>query len=297
MQTCENCEKIFDQKAALLRHISHKVDCKYHYGEERLAELRIDGKLEAKRKWWKRSAEDAKIEKKNNDNKKAKIRDYKKERYVPASRRNAYDGKCFAKFYKIVFKSRKEYALDELVGFAYDKVYDIAFDEAVDLVFEKSEIYMDIFEENLDCEAGTKEFDERLDHSLELAFDNHFKIQMDKEIDNWIDSVNLQIEKKCRWQGEEIAFTHFFNDFCSSVYPDVEKEAMDAAFDNFDHGRSHASDELLENVIFYSCFMKKAGEQLEKFPKDNQLAMKMAGKIDVKVNKQIRFMKNNNQNV
>ena len=274
MQTCENCEKEFDQKAALLRHISHKNDCKSYYGEERLKELRIDGKLEAKQKWWKKHASDKKVENHFNEKKKAKLKIYHKKRYVQGNQRNSNKGKCFAKLYKIVFKNRKTYALGKLddSGIAYDKVHDKAFDQAVDLVFENDDTYVDIFENDLGAEPGTVEYDEKVERLLDESFDKQFEKQCHSEMDNWLDSVNLQIEQKCRWQGEEVSFTHFLEEFGTSIYPDIEKAAMDLA-----SGKD---------------FMREAQNLLENVPEDNQLVLKMAEKIDVKINKQIRLMKN-----
>ena len=57
---CDSCHLEFNEKATLLRHVSHKKVCKSHYGESRLNDMRIEGKLTAKRKWWKDHADEAK---------------------------------------------------------------------------------------------------------------------------------------------------------------------------------------------------------------------------------------------
>ena len=60
MLKCESCDLEFDNHATLLRHVSHKKVCKLHYGEDRVQDMKIEGKLESKRKWWKSHANEAK---------------------------------------------------------------------------------------------------------------------------------------------------------------------------------------------------------------------------------------------
>ena len=301
MPTCDNCEKTFVQKASLLRHISHSLYCKSHYGPERLEELRIDGKLEAKRKWWKGHSNDANIENKFNDNKKAKLQKYFKKRYVPAEKRNTDEGKCFIEFYKIIFNTRKGQALEKLdkSGFAYDKVCDLVFDKAVDLVFEESDTYMNIFKE-LDYEPGTKDIDEMFEDSLTQSFDVHYEKLTHEAMDNWLDDVNLQIELQCYDQGKENSFIHFFSEFCVSTYPDIEKEAMDKVFETIGDPKKADLDDmdddtcmnLIHEGILHLKFINEAKEVLKEVAETNQLAQKIADKIDIRISKQIRFMKN-----
>ena len=52
MLECENCHLEVENQTKLLRHISHKKVCKAYYGEYRLKDMRIEGKLESKKKWW-----------------------------------------------------------------------------------------------------------------------------------------------------------------------------------------------------------------------------------------------------
>ena len=60
MLKCESCELEFDNRATLLRHVSHRTASKLYYGEDRLQDMRIDGKLESKRKWAKSHVNEAK---------------------------------------------------------------------------------------------------------------------------------------------------------------------------------------------------------------------------------------------
>ena len=55
---CEGCKDKFNEKSALLRHISHRKSCKTHYGEIRFKQMRTEGKLVAKRKWWQNHAKE-----------------------------------------------------------------------------------------------------------------------------------------------------------------------------------------------------------------------------------------------
>ena len=57
---CDSCHLEFKQKSTFLRHVSHKKVCKSYYGESRLNDMTIEGKLSAKRKWWQRHADEAK---------------------------------------------------------------------------------------------------------------------------------------------------------------------------------------------------------------------------------------------
>ena len=301
MLTCENCDKNFEQKAGLLRHISHKVDCKSHYGQERLEELRIDGRLEAKRKWWKRHSNEANIENRFNENKKAKLQKYFKKRYVPAEKRNTDEGKFFVEFYKIIFIKRRNQALEKLDKSAYDKVFDLVYDTAVDLVFEKSGTYMDIFKEfEYKFEPGTEGYDEMLEHSLSKSFDVHFEKLAHEEMDNWLDSVRSQIDLNCFHQGKETSLTHFLTEFCNMTYPDVEKEVMDKVFEKFDDPKWADLDDMddtscmnwIHESILHLLFMKEAKVVLKKVAENNPLAQKIGDRLDIKINKQIRFMKN-----
>ena len=185
---CEGCKDKFNEKSALLRHVSHRKSCKTHYGEIRFKQMRTEGKLVAKRKWWQNHAK----EKIKSDFPKTKKspKVLKKQNYVPQYIRKTEEGETFTKFYNYVYIERKEAALKELQDFAYDKSYETAEDKAIDLTFETND-WLKIFNEN----AGPRyswvemEYDEDypFDEEFEPAFEKAFEKYLEKEIHKGMD--------------------------------------------------------------------------------------------------------------
>ena len=132
MFECESCHLEFDKKATLLRHVSHKKICKEHYGEYRLKDMRIEGELARKRKWWKGHSNEAKQSYQQN---KIQIREKEKQKYVKEHVRYETDeGRAFNAFYDFVYDCCKTEAIEKLIntGVAYDKVYKTASNKATD---------------------------------------------------------------------------------------------------------------------------------------------------------------------
>ena len=147
--TCEGCNDEFKEKSALLRHVSHRKSCKDYYGEKRFNQMKTEGKLVAKRKWWNNHAQEKIIarEKLKSDPSKTKTAP-KKQKYISQyERRNSVKGKAFTKFYFNVYFERKVVALKDLEDFAYNKCYDDAEEKAIDLTFETND-WLKIFNEN-----------------------------------------------------------------------------------------------------------------------------------------------------
>ena len=97
--------------------------------------MRIEGRLESKKKWWKKNGTKVKNSYQQN---KTVIKEAKKEKYVREEQRRSTDeGKAFVKFYQYLYLERKAEALEKLdqSRFAYDKVQKQAEEKAVNLVF------------------------------------------------------------------------------------------------------------------------------------------------------------------
>ena len=297
--TCEGCKDEFEEKSALLRHVSHRKSCKAHYGEMRFIQMRTEGKLVAKRKWWKNHA-DEKIKSNVAKTKKAcASKEVKKYQYVSQyERRNTDKGKAFTKFYIYVYLERKEVALKELQDFAYDKCYKTAEEKAIDLTFETND-WLTIFNENagpgyswVDKNEWLREmeydedypFDEEFEPAFEKSFDKYLEKEIHKGMNRWLDTVDTQIYSKCKKQGENTAFAHFYQEFCSGLYTKIQDEALDKVFDlieedatsehKLDQNYSSIFDDLLEDASVLS-----------------ELADKLSEKLDPKIEKQVRYMK------
>ena len=126
MLKCESCELEFDNKATLLRHVSHKKVCKLYYGEDRIQDMRIDGKLESKRKWWKSHANEAKEAYKLN---KKDISKKRSQKYISRHQRFKTDqGIAFQEFHGFLYDYSKDKALEKLKNseFVTNKGHEIA---------------------------------------------------------------------------------------------------------------------------------------------------------------------------
>ena len=299
---CEGCMDEFDEKSALLRHVSHRKSCKEYYGERRFNQMRTEGKLVAKRKWWNTHAQEKIIamEKIRGDPSKAKkVKEMKKQKYVSQyERRNSVTGKAFTKFYFYVYFERKVAALKGLEDFAYNKCYDNAEAKAIDLTFETND-WLTIFNENagpgfswVDKNEWLREleydedypFDEEFEPAFQKAFDKFMTKEVAKEMDKWLDKVDYQIYDKCKKQGENTAFVHFYEEFCSNLYIKIQAEALDKVFESIEE--EDLSEHKLEKN--YSSIFN---DLLENASVSSELADKMSGKLDPKIDKQVRYMK------
>ena len=292
MLKCENCHLEFENQTQLLRHITHKKVCKAHYGEYRLNEMRIEGKLKSKKKWWnkngKRVTQSYQI-------KKIRIREAKKQKYVCEKQRRCTDqGKAFTKFYEFIYLQEKECQLDKLnkSNFAYDKVSSQAEAKAIDMVFESkcnsfTRFFAKFLEENTPIE-------EDIDNAMKDAFKYHFDEQVKNEIQIWIDNVSYRISRKCRNQGENCAFENFFEEFCSTIFPSIQEESLNFAFSNIekDCDELNICEEKLENYL-EDRYYESLEELSEKatFDSESDIGSKLTLKMESRISKQIRFMK------
>ena len=294
---CEGCKDEFKEKSSLLRHVSHRKSCKAHYGPMRLMQMRYQGKLVAKRKWWTNHGQEK--TKSDSANTKKAAKEVRKQNYVSQyERRNSEKGKAFTKFYYYVYTERKAAALKELEEFAYDKFYSDAEEEAIDLTFETDD-WVTIFNKNagpgyswVNKNEWLREleydedypFDEEFEPAFRKVFDKHLEKEILERIDNWLYTVDNQIYDKCKKQGENTAFAHFYEEFCSNLYNTIQTETLDKVFDFFEE------DEISEHKLDQN-YSRIFNELLEDASVSSELANKVSKKLNPKIQKQISFMK------
>ena len=267
--------------------------------------MKTEGKLVAKRKWWNNHAQEKIIameKKKSNPSKiKKGPNEVKKQKYVPQiERRKSVKGKAFTKFYFYVYFERNVAALKELEDFAYNKCYDDAEEKAIDLTFETDD-WVTIFNENagpgyswVDKNNGLRAleydedypFDEEFEPAFQKAFDKYMTKEIRKEMDIWLDKVDNQIYDKCKKQGENTAFTHFYEEFCSNLYIKIQTETLDKVFESIEE-----DDDDLSEHKFDQNYSRIFNDLLETASVSSELADKMSEKLDPKIDKQVRYMK------
>ena len=303
---CDSCHLEFKQKSTFLRHVSHKKVCKLYYGDSRLNDMRIEGKLSAKRKWWQRHADKAKKSYRANslDRKERKRNKYVKEE----QRRSTDEGWAFLSFYNFIYQESKDRLLEDLreSGFAHDKVEEKARHAAIDDVFTSNYDFVHFFKKKffLKGKAGiefdedkysTFEFDAAFDNDTEKAMEAAYKYHLEQETnqltEKWIESVRLHISMKCRNQGEDSAFNMFFQEFCETLFPTICEKSLDRVFDNLGQNKEEEmSDQQLEEFLkdnYEDCLADEAIRTLL----ESEIGCKLLDNIDTKISKQIRFMK------
>ena len=298
---CEGCKDEFRDKSALLRHVSHRKSCKEHYGAMRLMQMRYQGKLVAKRKWWKNNGPKKTKSDSTMTKKAAKCtsKEVMKQKYVSQDeRRNTEKGKAFTKFYFYVYFERKVAALKQLEEFAYDKFYKDAEEEAIDLTFETDD-WVTAFNENagpgyswVNKNEWLREleydedypFDEEFEPAFKKVFDKYFEKEIVQRIDSWLDTVDNRIYSKCKKQGENTAFAHFYEEFCSNLYNKIQTGTLDKVFDLIEE------DAISEHKLDQN-YSRIFNDLLEDASVSSELADKLSKKLDPKIEKQVRFMK------
>ena len=282
MFKCEACNLEFDNKATLLRHISHKKVCKLHYGD-RFEDMKIDANLESKRKWWKNHADEAKKAYKLNQK---EICDKEKQKYVKYDQRFKTDeGIAFREFYWLNYEAREKSALEDLKKseFVSKKVREIAEQKAIDEVFWAE--FWNIIRLPQFCKyfsAETEDFDEEdypgeFEKAMEKAFEKLLEKQIEIEMKNWMDLAKKQLKTKCSMQCWESAFKMYFKDFCSTLFPSIQDKSFDQAFANFDE-----TDETSEYMDKLDIIDRKIDEN-EKGKKDKKYEEDLKSQRDDKI--------------
>ena len=319
---CDSCHLEFNEKATLLRHVSHKKVCKHHYGESRLNDMRIEGRLAAKRKWWKDHADEAK---KSYQSSKGEIRQRKKEKHINAEQRGCTDeGKAFKEFYEFIYNESKDRALEELEEsrFAHDKVKDASMEKTIDLVFShgyvpRCQSFQVFFSRNSgskDVFAEDYPVADEIEKAMEDSYNFNLEGQIKLDVENWTDSVSHRITSKCREQGEISAFNMFFNDFCETLFPKIQEKSIEFAFENFDYIETNSKEEeeaiLARNPLMRELpkktvdtsdiglektlekkYFESIKEETIKAAIESDMGEKLSDILDSKIAKQIRYMK------
>ena len=128
-------------------------------------------------------------------------------------------------------------------------------------------------------------FDEEFEPAFEKAFDKHLEKEIHKGMDRWLDKVDIQIYLKCKKQGENTAFTHFYEEFCSHLYTKIRDEAVDKVFDSIEEEEAMWEEKLDQTyVIIFDDLLEEASVS-------SDLADKLSEKLDPKIEKQVRYMK------
>ena len=315
MLKCESCELEFDNRATLLRHVSHRTASKLYYGEDRLQDMRIDGKLESKRKWAKSHVNEAKKAYKLN---KKEICDKERQKYVKQDQRFKTDeGIAFREFYWLLYEAREKSALDNFKKseFVSKKVHKIAEEKAIDKVFE-SELTVFWNQDRLPqfCKyfaKDTEDFDEEdypgeIEKAMEKAFEKLFEKQIEIEMKNQMDLAKKQLKNKCSLQCWESAFKMYFRDFSTTLFPSIQDKSFDRAFATFDETSDDMDipDETTDEYEERQRDNKIEGLLKRKYEEalrdesmkstidcDNDMSFKLSERIESKIEKQIRAMK------
>ena len=117
VSTCEYRGQEFEATSSLLHHVSHKESCKNFYGEDRILQMRWNGKRMAKNKWnqslrYKRKQENKSSVAKLNRSDENNNGPYYP--YIPERVRQwTIEGVVFHKVFKKIYEDRKKEALEE----------------------------------------------------------------------------------------------------------------------------------------------------------------------------------------
>ena len=305
MFKCESCNLEFDNKATLLRHISHKKVCKLHYGEERFQDMKIEGKLESKRKWWKNHANEAKEVYKSNSE---EIRKKRRQKYINFKDRFESDeGIAFHSFHGFLYDCSKDVALENMKNseLVRKKVHEIAKHLAIDKVFEAEPTVFCNQDRNPQfCkyfarDADKDDFDEEdypvaIEKAMEEAFKKLHEEQFEIEMKNWIEVFEKQLKDKCNLQCCESSFELYFKDFSTTLFPSIQNKSLDIAFAKFDeeelmmwtlHPEVHI-EKLLKSKYEWAL-----RDESMKTAIDSEMSFELRRRIDMKIEKQARAMK------
>ena len=144
VSTCECCGQEFEATSSLLRHVSHKESCKNFYGEDRILQMRWNGKRMAKNKWnqslrYKRKQENKSSVAKLNRSDENNNGPYYP--YIPERVRQwTIEGVVFHKLFKKIYEDRKKEALEEFQDFAMSSVFKRCVDVTLDEVFNEENL-------------------------------------------------------------------------------------------------------------------------------------------------------------
>ena len=296
--SCESCGQEFGDNSVLLRHVSHKEQCKDFYGEQRLFQMRRNGRLMAKKKW-KQSLKYEKSPKGTNskslDEKPKKRNERNNGPYYPyipeGVRQYTIEGRVFCSIFKIIYDKKKLAALEEFQEFALPSVFkrcvDVTLDEVLNeanlLDYEK--LYSRLYENRRHWEGFMNYIylphytsDDfiiaNLERELESRYNFRLKNKKPEEEKKLIEYATLHLSRKCFKLCENTAFNHFFGKF-KDMFPVIERE---------------------ENISDVQLLCRKRHEEkdVEDFASEylrSEPAKKLEEKLDSKILEQITYLK------
>ena len=301
---CESCDQEFKSDASLLRHVSHKLACNEHYGEERLWEMRRSGKLLAGKKWKRANRPHDKIEyMKNKCTTKSTCnssadKNYPKFSYVSEGvRKCTYAGVAFRKYFRIIYQKKKQDTLDSLKEFARQKVYNNCVDFTLDKVFTEQKTYTIDYDDHGDLEKA-----------LEAAFEDRIERKIAQDVNEWIDNASIHLSITCQKQSENFVFNNFLAEFRSAIFPELQEKVLDLTFNFTDEDINNIKIEETDRKdridrriyeFFFWRYVRLLDEELSQEPKEtsigiklDELGNKIGDKISDLIYKQVKFLKN-----
>ena len=228
---CKHCKKPFHEESSLLRHISHKIACKDHYGEE-LKEMRRVARLQSKRSCnqrWAKVNDQAERYEREKEQRKIKAKKRYQNKKLP---KNSLKSEAFEKLYLAIYELiEAEVTNAKLHSLAHKAVYCDAYDLSMDLAMTDWE---EIMKKNIkNCKDWEIEDKYDLNTEIEKAHEDTFQLHLAKStehfVDSWVHEQQANIYRRCWSKGESRA-KNFFQDFCNDLFPIIEDHAMDFAF-------------------------------------------------------------------
>ena len=247
---CEGCPQEFKTQSSLLKHISHRKMCLYHYGLGRFEEMKHEAKLESKRKWAetqsaknKTEYEENKYDPKNPKRQKLTSNPHRYS-YVSAEVMKTFEGEAFIKLFQAIFKGKKSQYLQSFTRYIEDKFNDAFTNTALDLAFNESEKLESTFKwQNLDYfyelvydhpPKILPNLDDLLKSNLgaaiETNFDRNFTKLMQLKVAEWTDRLKLAITKYCYKPIEQYALKNYFGKFEVTTFLQIQDKALDILF-------------------------------------------------------------------
>lgn len=232
MFPCTGCFKRFKDNSGLLRHIGHRPICKDFYGLEKYDDMRKEAQLLSKRKWKQTHASEFKKKYKEQKGKAVK-----KKKHIPDDERSTEAGLAFDGIFKNIYVELETELCqgnDKMNRMAYDAVVDKAHDDALDYTFE-SRKFVGTFYLNFEFGDHLDEIDEEeeIKNVLKSTFDNKFKENIHKYMDEWIADKEEMINAVCCENSRDTAFRNIYPKF-KELFLVCEDIAMDHAFEALD---------------------------------------------------------------
>ena len=151
-----------------------------------------------------------------------------------------------------------------------------------------------VLEHRLTISTEDCPIEEEVEKAMKESLQYNFDQQIKKDMEKWIDSVSLQISRKCRDQGENSAFNNFFKEFCFTIFPTIQEKSLDFAFSNFekDCDELNICEEKVEKYL-EDRYYESIEELSEKatFDPHYDIGYKLHSKLDSRIAKQVRYMK------